>query len=313
MSTHRHPRLRRIVRVLSWLFLLVVAALLVRYARGVDWPQVGAAIAGYGRATLVASAALTLASYLVYCGYELAARHYSRHALSTRRVMAIAATSYAFSLNLGALIGGAGFRYRLYSRSGLGAGTISRIIGFSVVTNWLGYVVLAGTLFAAGVVLPPVDWAISVAGLRLLGLAMLAIAVAYLVACQRWHGRVFHLRGHHFRLPSPAIATLQALLASVNWALMAAIVFVLLRQQVGYPLVLATLLLGAVATALVHIPAGIGVLEAVFLAVLGDAVPQAQTLAALLTYRALYYLAPLLVALAMYAAFEAGGRRRAVE
>lgn len=307
MSSSRHPRLRRLVHAAFLLFLAVVAVLLVRYARGVDWSAVAAAIAGYDATTLAIAALLTLLSYLVYCGYDIAARAYSGHHLSTHRVMAIGFTSYAFGLNLGALIGAAGFRYRLYSGSGLGMGTISRIVAFSVSTNWLGYILLAGVLFAAQVVVPPPGWEVGAFGLRALGWAMLVAVLAYLVACRVSHGRVFHVRGHHFRLPSLPLAALQLLLASVNWAIMAAIVFVLLRQQVAWPLVLGVLLLGAVTTALAHIPAGIGVLEVVFVALLGDAIPLSELLAALLTYRAFYYLGPLLLALGVYAAFEARG------
>lgn len=307
MTSGRHPQLRRVARVLFLLFLVVVAVLLVRYARGVDWPAVAAAIAGYDATTVAIAALLTLLSYLVYCGYDLAARAYSGHDLSTRRVMAIAFTSYAFGLNLGAVVGAAGFRYRLYSHSGLGMGRISRIVAFSVSTNWLGYILLAGVLFAARIVVPPPGWELGATGLRLLGWAMLAAVLAYLVACRVSHGRVFHVRGHHFRLPSLPLATLQLLLAGVNWSIMAAIVFVLLRQQVAWPLVLGVLLLGAVTTALAHIPAGIGVLEVVFVALLGHVLPQSQLLAALLAYRAFYYLGPLLLAIALYAAFEARG------
>ena len=57
-----------------------------------------------------------------------------------------------------------------------------------------------------------------------------------------------------------------------------------------------------------HIPAGIGVLEAVFVAMLGHAVPPTQVIAALLAYRALYYLGPLLVAIALYLGIEFRGR-----
>lgn len=307
----RHPYLRRALRGLFVLFLAFVAVLLVRYARSVDWAHVGGAIAGYRGATLAAAAALTLASYLLYCGYDLAARAYSQHALSTRRVMAITFISYAFSLNIGAAVGSAGFRYRLYSRSGLNVGTINRIVVFSISTNWLGYAAVAGAVFAANVLSPPPGWKIDTAGLRLLGFALLAVAAAYLAACRLSHGRLFHVRGRHFRLPSLRLALLQLLLASANWSVMAAIVYVLLDRQVAYPMVLGVLLLAAVATAIAHIPAGIGVLEAVFLALLSHAVPQPQLLAALLAYRAFYYLAPLLLGVTMYAAFEAHGKRAA--
>lgn len=312
MSHRRHLLLRRIARAAFLLFLVVVAVLLVRYARGVDWAAVVAAIAGYDATTVAIAALLTLLSYLVYCGYDLAARAYSGHHLSARRVMAIGFTSYAFGLNLGALVGAAGFRYRLYSRSGLGVGTISRIVAFSVSTNWLGYILLAGVLFAAQVVVPPAGWEVGAFGLRALGWAMLVAVLIYLAACRVSHGRIFHVRGHHFRLPTLPLAALQLLLASVNWSIMAAIVFVLLRQQVAWPLVLGVLLLGAVTTALAHVPAGIGVLEVVFVALLGDVVPLPQLLAALLTYRAIYYLGPLLLAIAVYAAFEARGGKTPV-
>lgn len=307
MSHRRHLLLHRIARAAFLLFLVVVAVLLVRYARGVDWSAVAAAMAGYGATTVAIAVLLTLLSYLVYCGYDLAARAYSGHDLSTRRVMAIGFTSYAFGLNLGALVGAAGFRYRLYSHSGLGIGRISRIVAFSVSTNWLGYILLAGVLFAAQVVMPPPGWEVGAFGLRALGWAMLVAVLVYLIACHVSHGRIFHVRNHHFRLPTLSLAALQLLLASVNWSIMAAIVFVLLRQQVAWPLVLGVLLLGAVTTALAHVPAGIGVLEVVFVALLGDVVPLPQLLAALLTYRAIYYLGPLLLAIAVYAAFEARG------
>jgi glycosyltransferase 2 family protein len=86
---------------------------------------------------------------------------------------------------------------------------------------------------------------------------------------------------------------------------MGAIVAALLPGPVGYPMVLGVLLLSAVATAIAHIPAGIGVLEAVFLALLGGRIAEAPLLAALLAYRAFYYLVPLLLAVVVFLLFEA--------
>jgi uncharacterized membrane protein YbhN (UPF0104 family) len=310
--TRRTARWMRAGRWIFGAFLVVVIVLLVRSARSVDWHGVGDAIAGYRVPTLAVAVALAMLSYLIYGGYDLAARRYSGHHLSTRRVLVVAFISYAFGLNLGALIGGAGFRFRLYTHSGLGAAAISRIVAFSVVTNWFGYVVLAGLLFAAGLVMPPHGWPIGPGTLRALGGTMLVATAAYLVACARWHDRLWTVRHHHrLHLPSLPLALLQLLLACANWLTMAAIVFVLLRQQVPYPEVLAVLLLGAIATAVIHVPAGLGVLEAVFIAMLGRRIPQAELLAALLCYRAVYYLLPLLLAVVLYAVFEAKGKKHA--
>ncbi|HEY0504133.1 MAG TPA: lysylphosphatidylglycerol synthase domain-containing protein [Lysobacter sp.] len=308
----RHPVLRRLRRVAFYAFLAVVAWLLVRYARSVDWTQVRAALADYGAGTLAMAMALTAGSYLLYSGYDLAARRYSHHALPTPRVMAISMVCYAFSLNVGAVVGGAGLRYRLYSHAGIGLGAISRIIAFAVSTSWLGYLLLGGALFASGRVTPPPQWGLRLGVLPWLGAAMLVAAAAYLVACRRTHGRMFHVRGHHFRLPSPSLGMVQLALGATNWAAMGLLLFVLMPPGPSYTDVLGALLLAAVAAAMAHIPAGIGVLEAVFLALLGHRVAEPQLLAALLAYRACYYLGPLLVAIAGYAWLELRGKRAPV-
>lgn len=304
-------RWRRVRRAVFFVFLLGVAALLVHYGRSVDWPQVGASLARYRAGTLAMAAALTAASYLLYSGFDLAARRYARHELGAPRVMAISTVCYAFSLNLGALVGGAGLRYRLYSRQGLGLGTIGRIVAFTIATNWMGYLLLAGALFVSGRVDTPPQWQVSGARLSWLGAAMLLAVAAYLVACHAWGGRVLHWRGRHFRLPPLPLAWLQLLLAASNWALMAALLFVLMPEGVSYPAVLGALLVAAVASAIAHIPAGIGVMEAVFLPLLGHHAPQPQLLAALLAYRAFYYLGPLLLAIAGYVVLEARRKRQA--
>jgi uncharacterized membrane protein YbhN (UPF0104 family) len=58
------------------------------------------------------------------------------------------------------------------------------------------------------------------------------------------------------------------------------------------------------ATAVVHIPAGVGVLEGIFVALFGQQLPVDKLLAALLVYRAVYYLAPLSIAALTYFTLE---------
>lgn len=310
MKTSR-KRWRRVRRIVFFAFLALVAYLLVRYGRSVDWAQVGATLRGYDAGTLAMALALTAGSYLLYSCYDLAARRYARHTLAAPRVMAISVVAYAFSLNVGALVGGAGFRYRLYSHAGLGLGTIGRIVAFTIGTNWMGYLLLAGALFASGQVRTPPQWPVGGSGLPWLGAAMLLAVAGYLLACHVSRGRVLHVRGHHLRLPPVPLALLQLALAAGNWALMGALLFALMPAGVDYASVLGALLVAAVASAIAHIPAGIGVLEAVCIPLLAHQAPQPQVLAALLAYRACYYLGPLLLALAGYAVLEARKRRGA--
>src|SRR5690606_16728014 len=87
--------------------------------------------------------------------------------------------------------------------------------------------------------------------------------------------------------------------------LMAGIVHLLLLQQIPYPTVLTVLLIAAIAGVLTHVPAGLGVLEAVFVALLSRQLPASELLAALLAYRGIYYLAPLAIATVLYLFLEA--------
>jgi len=298
-------------RAVIGLLFLVVAVLLVRYAREVDWRAVVAVVRGYSPSTLLLAAALAAASYALYGCYDLIGRRQVGHRLRAVQVLATACVSYAFNLNLGALVGGVALRYRLYSRLGLTADTITQVLALSMATNWLGYLVLAGGAFIVFPLVLPADWMVGRASLRLIGLLLLALAAAYVLMCFAMRRRVWRLRGHAFRLPSGPMALLQLALSAANWMLIAGVVAVLLNGRLDYPTVLGVLLIAAVAGVVAHVPAGLGVLEAVFIAFLSHRVAQAELLGALLAYRAIYYLAPLMLALGVYLSLEAQAKREA--
>jgi uncharacterized membrane protein YbhN (UPF0104 family) len=305
------PTVRR--RIGPWLalaFLLLVAWLIADHVREIQWTEVRQAVLAYPLATLATAAALVVASHIAYACYDLLARRYVGHKLSTRAVLATAFISYAFNLNLGPWIGGFGFRIRLYNKLGLDAAAIGRIIAFSLVTNWSGWLLLTGASFAARQVPIPESFPIGVAALQALGCVMVAVPIAYVAACFWSKRRSWHWRTHEFELTTGPLALAQLGLSSCNWALIGSIVWVLLPAGLSYGSVLATLLSAAIVGAATHVPGGLGVLEAVFVASLGASVAAPQLIAALLAYRALYYLAPLVVAAVMHFTIEAKTRRR---
>lgn len=291
-------------RTVSALFLAVVLWLIVRYARSVQWHAVAAAIADYPATTLVGAAALALASHLLYATFDLLSRRYTGHKLPGWRVLVTALISYAFNLNFGSLVGGIALRARLYSRQGLSAARISRIVGFSMLTNWLGYLVLAGLCCLLQPIAVPEAWALGAGALRGLGVLLIATALAYVGLCFASPRRSFALRGHHLHLPSGRVAVLQLVVSALNWCLIGATVYLLLRPHVDYAAALTALLGAAVAGVATHVPGGLGVLEAVFLALLTPLMAESTLLAALLVYRAVYYLVPLALASLLYLAFE---------
>jgi uncharacterized membrane protein YbhN (UPF0104 family) len=296
-------------RVAPWALATLVLTLVARLARAVDWSEVWQGLQALAPARLAAAVALVLFSYGLYACFDLVGRRLTGHVLSTPRTMGIAAISYAFGLNFGSWIGGIGLRLRLYTRAGLSASTTAQIVTHSVVTNWLGYLWVAGAVLLWSPPTLPQAWILPDIGLRAIGLAMVAAALAYVALCRYSQQRQVDWRNHVLVLPRGRLAALQALAGGVNWLLIGAIVWSLLGGRIDYPTVLGAMLLAAVAGVVTHVPANLGVMEAVVVATLGARLPVPELLAAVLAYRAAYYLLPLSLALPAYGLIESAARR----
>ncbi len=286
-------------------FFALLGYLLVAQARTMDWPQVLAALQAYPLVSVAGAVGLAAASHLLYSGFDLLGRRYTGHTLGTRTVMLLTFVSYAFNLNLGSVIGGVALRYRLYSRLGLGLGVITRVTSLSMLANWMGYLLLAGLVFGLQPPGLPAAWGLGALQLRLMGAGLLALALAYLGACAFSRQRTVHLRGHAVELPSVQLAGLQLTMGAANWLLMSGILFVLLGQRVDFFSVTGVLLLAAIAGVISHVPGSLGVLEAVFVALLSPRLPAHEVLAAVVAYRIVYYFVPLGIAILVYLLLEA--------
>ena len=292
----RQPWWPWVARAAVTVFLLVVVWLLVRQARTVDWPRVLDALRALPASALWVAGALAFTSHLAYGSFDLIGRRCTGHGLPRATTLGIAMASYAFTLNLGSLVGGVGVRYRLYERRGVDAGTIGQVVGLGVLTNWIGYFVLAAAVPWLWEPRLPSGWSVTAGQIRWACTALLLVPAAYLAICAARHGQPITVQGRSFPLPHWPLALWQLVVSTCNWMLMAGALWVLLQGAVAYPAVLATVLVAAVSGLVLRVPAGLGVLEAVGVLLLTGPLPRDTVLAALLAYRALYYFAPLLLA-----------------
>ncbi|WP_341939484.1 lysylphosphatidylglycerol synthase transmembrane domain-containing protein [Marinimicrobium sp. C2-29] len=290
--------------LLTIVFLALVGWLLISHAREVDWSEVKQALDSYTWVHIAAGVLLALSTYIAYSGYDVLARYMIGHRIPVPTTMTIAYICCAFTLNLGALIGSLGFRYRLYSQYGVSKGNIARIVGILITTNWLGYIALAGVVFVSGAVVVPNSWEIGALGLRILGGVFLALVVSYLLLSLFSPKRTLEIRGQTITLPSIKIAGFQLVLSCSHWALMAAVIYSFLYTEIGYFPLLGVLLISAIAGIIAHVPGALGVLEAVFIALLGSEINPAVLVAALIAYRVVFYLLPLVIAGAAYLVIE---------
>ena len=102
-------------------------------------------------------------------------------------------------------------------------------------------------------------------------------------------------------------------MGATNWLIMSGIVFVLLQQRIAFPVVVSVLMLAGIAGVITHIPAGLRVLEAVFVALFFSQLPTPAIMAALVAYRVIYDVAPLRVAATAYVVMEARAKKLAVD
>lgn len=309
MSHAAWPWLRRL---LTAGFIGLTLLLLALQLRTLEAGQLAATLSRFPLQALAAGAAFSALSYAAYCGFDLLGRRYTRHRLKTRQVLALGFVSHAFALNLGAA--GVGLRFRAYGRLGVKTGTVARLWLVCFVSNWLGFLVLAGLLLALQLGGTPfgtgfdtgLDNSASPALLQAVGCVFLVAALAYFALCGLSRVRSCRLFGQTLRLPSLRFALVQCGLSMLQWSMIAAALFALLQQAVPFITVLGVLLVCATALAVVDVPGGLGVTEAVFITLLGGQMAMAALVSALLVYRLVYYLGPLLLAGLAYLRLELG-------
>lgn len=297
-------------RALTVALLAAVAYLVIRQARELDWQEVWTSVGEYGALSIAVAFALAIPGQLACASFDLIGRHATGHTLPVPRVMLISYTGYYFSLNLGALVGGLAFRYRLYVPYGFSATTISQIIGLSVLTNWTGYVLLAGVVLAFQPPELPADWGPGTDVLRAIGVGLLLSGVAYVILCAVRGGTIVHIRNSELKLPAVPIAGLQILLSVVSWSSIGAVLVWLIPGEAGWFTIMPVLMVSAVAGIWSHVPSGLGVIEMVFITMLQGQASESALLAAVLVYRATYYVAPFVLAVIAYLYLEASAGKR---
>ena len=308
---------RRKVAVLA--LLVVVGAgfvALEQLTREISYAAVRAALRALPAGRVAFALGFTAASYLALTFYDVLALRVVGRPLPWRTAAIASFTSYTLSHNLGlGLVTGGSARYRVYTAAGLDGPDVARVVGIAGATFWAGVAAVAGTaLVLHEEVLH--EGALTIAGVgvgqvavRAAGATMVAAIFSAAIACGRG-GRSIGLRGWRLPLPSPLQLGLQVLVATVDIAFASAALYVLIPGT-GPALLPAFILaytLGIVTATLSHVPGGIGVFEAVVLAVVpGD---RATLLAALIGYRAIYYLLPLGLGVALLAWHEGARARR---
>ena len=279
---------------------------LTRALHHVDYDQVFAIIRRTEGGVIGLALALVTVSYGTITLYDWLALHTIGRKDVPYRIAALASfTSYPIAHGLGAVaLISPIIRYRIYSRSGIGAMGVANICFLTGLTFWLG------NMTALGFSLLYEPRAISVVdhltpGInRLLALTLLSAVAAFVIWSWR-HPRSLGKNQWLVRLPSGPRVLLQILIGLLDLTAAALTMYVLIPSglDIGLFRLMAVFIAATLLGFASHAPAGLGAFDATILIGLGGE-DREQILATLLMFRFLYHFVPMLIALALFGAVE---------
>ncbi len=255
---------------------------------------------------IAAAVGFTVLSYLLLGVTDLFAVRHAKVTLPWRHVMTASfiAQAIAHSAGFGALTGSA-IRYRLYASAGVSVGDVGRIVMFCTVTFFLGVAWILGiaTLFEAEQIQRMTTLPLWIG--PLVGVICLLLVLVYIVWCGPFQ-RSLNFGQWQFAAPSRPVAMGQIIISSIDLAVSGLTLYVLLPDlgSLGPLGFVGLYTIAIIFGVLSQSPGGIGVFEGTMLLLLPD-LPADQVLGALLLYRLIYNLIPLVVATVLLGLYEA--------
>ena len=285
-------------------FALVAAVLHHEFAQ-LHIKRVFADLHAIPRRQILAALGFTALSYWLLTTYEVLALRYVRRLIPYSRILFTSFIAYSFGHTLGfAVFTGSAIRFRLYVTAGISAIEVATVTAFCSLSLGIGLATISGLSLllspahAASVLHLHHHWSL------LVGATLLCAVAAYaLWAC--FAHTAFEIRGWALRPPGALIGLTQLVLSVLDLSLSSAVLWSLLPPDAHVPF---SSFLGVYAAAVFagiisHVPGGVGVFEAVVLLTVPNVPPEAM-LGSLLAYRAIYYLAPLILGTVLFGGKE---------
>lgn len=293
--------------VIAASLIAVAAFLLYRTLSRYSVDQVVTSVMAIPSWRLAMAAGFAAASYLCLTGFDWLALRYVRHPLPYRQAALASFVSLSFGHNIGfAGLSSGAIRYRFYSRWGLGAGEVAKVILFCGATVGLGLAMLGGIALLARGPLASEITGLSRTAIMALGLLCFVLAGCYIAAA--WARCRIRVRGVEMEMPPMRLALAQLVIGPLNFACVAGCLYEALAAVTGTPyLGIASVYVIANVTAMIsHVPGGLGVIESVVMFLL----PAGHAIGALLVFRFLYFIVPLALGALVFAVGEISFRWR---
>ncbi|QXH50319.1 bifunctional lysylphosphatidylglycerol flippase/synthetase MprF [Pseudomonas fakonensis] len=264
--------------------------------------------------SLLGALLATVVGFMILLGYEWSATRYAAVQLPPRTLLLGGFSAFAIGNAIGlSMLSGGSVRYRLYARQGLGAAEVARMTVFASLSLGCALPPLAAIATLSD--LPSAATALRLPAPLLGGIAVavLVLTVALVIGLSRRRlaeqpladSLLVQFGRRTLRLPNGRLAALQLLITALDVAAAATVLYMLLPEAPPFGAFVLVYLLALAAGVLSHVPGGVGVFEAILLAAFANQLGAAPLAAALLLYRLIYVVLPLLLACVLLLANEA--------
>ncbi|GEO80046.1 bifunctional lysylphosphatidylglycerol flippase/synthetase MprF [Pararhodospirillum oryzae] len=294
ISSHRTA----LVSLATVAVLILVSVTIASLVREVHYQDVLAALRETTATHVIQAIGLTAIGFLALSFYDVAALSFIGRPLPYRAVSLTAFCAYAVgnTAGFGPLTGGA-LRLRFYGSYGLEPEDAAKVIVFVTTAFGLGLTTLSAAALAwtADDIAPFIG--LPALPVRVGAVITLAAIVGAFIWVALTKEKTLGRGRFSVRLPHPRLVLGQLAATVVDVLACAGVLWVLMPPvPLSFAAFVALFTVALGLGVLSHVPGGLGVLETILLATLSDSVPVDDLLGALILFRVIYYILPLVLA-----------------
>ena len=303
--------LKKLTPFISIILFCIAAYAVHRQIVNYGWGNLWTDLLATPTETLETMFFMSVFGYVTLSLCEWIAIRYTEEKLPYRLILLGSFLSNAISHNVGASpISGGAIRYRFYSEWGLSNSAIAKITVFGT----LSYFLSAFTLLIITSVIEhdslPIDSELAKNTIHLLLILGVCFVVGW-IAISCFSKKQFAIGKFTISPPSPSLAFQQITVGAIDLTIASIVLYIPLLNftDISFSEFLIYYVVAQLFGLISQVPGGIGIFEGGFMYLAQGRFPPEQLLSALIIYRIVYYIVPLLIAGVLIVAYETKSHR----
>ncbi|MBR5154556.1 MAG: UPF0104 family protein [Alphaproteobacteria bacterium] len=287
-------------KVISWLglFFFVLAAFMIYHQLSrYSLDELKEAILNIPSINLIYALIASFLGYISLSTYDYLALRYIKKKLQAWKWILTGFIGFSVSNNAGhAIVSGGAVRYRFYSRWGISTGDIVKMVTFSGFT----YLIACFFLIIVGYVMTPEHALGGNSSTKVSTFITMVLSVIGLIIyfwASLYYKKNVVIKGVNFKMPKFNLALRQMIIGSIDIVMASLVLYSVLIcfVKIDFMTFMGVFIIAQVLGVYSQVPGGLGVFELVFSNILPGQDNQAILFGALIAYRIIYYLLPLIL------------------